>query len=692
MFQVCIDTGGTFTDGILIDDNGRISITKVATTPENLEAGIMGCLQSLAETLPEMTFEQFLGSVSTLTLSTTVAVNALIQLKGARVCMVTTRGFRDILGWRRMMIKPNIYDLKLPKPVVLVPRHLRFVVAERIGADGEVVLPLDEGEVRLAAARCRDHKAEAVAVCFLHSYLKPEHEQRAGEILREELPGVEIILSSDILPRPQEFERFSTTVLAAYVGPICADFLERLDRELGQRGFSGSLLLLTGNGAVTNIDNAIKRPISLLQSGPSAGPVLSTFLGRNAGFRDIISTDMGGTSFEISVIPNGEILTTTDSIICDQRDATDVVDIVSIGAGGGSIARLDERGMLCVGPQSAGADPGPACYGRGGQAPTVTDADVVLGYIPADYFLGGKMQIYPELAEKAIGEHIGVPLGMEVTEAAYGVWSLLITKAAHEIFLATTFRGYDPRHFTLCVGGGAGPTHVYGLAQKLGIENIYIPKVASTFCAFGITCVDFRYEFMKYRRFLSQDVNLSEVNRIYKEMEASGISFLEKDAVPKEAIEVVSGADIQYFGQFNSIETSLPPAGPGGSLTMEDFKLLVRDFHERHQRQRGYFNDTLPTEVVGMTLKVIGRRAPLKLAQQPSVGEDAAPALKRRRPVYFPERGMTPTDCYDGDKLQNGNTIVGPAIIEESTTTIVIPPRQRITVDRYGNYVGKVVN
>ncbi|MFC1593242.1 hydantoinase/oxoprolinase family protein, partial [Candidatus Omnitrophota bacterium] len=428
-----------------------------------------------------------------------------------------------------------------------------------------------------------------------------------------------------------------------------------------------------------------------LASGPSAGPVFSTFLGKTAGFQDVISIDMGGTSFDVSVIPKGEILTTTDSIICDQRNAIDVVDVTSIGAGGGSIAHLDDRGMLCIGPESAGADPGPACYARGGKQPTVTDADLVLGYIPADYFLGGAMKIDSNLAEKAINEEIALPLGIDVTEAAYGIWSLLITKASHEVFMSVTTKGYDPRHFTLCVGGGAGPTHVFALAQKLGVKDIYIPKVASTYCAFGIACVDFKYEFMKYKRFLSKDINLIEVNEVYHELETDGINLLKKDRVPDEAIEVIRGADVQYFGQFYSIEASLPPIKPDKLMTQNDFNALIKDFHERHRLQRGYSDDNAPTEIVGIKVKTIGLRNPVNIVEQPLIEKDASHALKRKRLVYFNELGdFNDTPCYDGNRLQNGHVINGPAIVEEETTTIAIPPKAQVRVDKHGNYVGKL--
>ncbi|MFC2018992.1 hydantoinase/oxoprolinase family protein [Chloroflexota bacterium] len=690
MFEVCIDTGGTFTDAVSIDAEGNASIAKVETTHQDLAQGIMNCLKTLAER-HKLPYPEYLANTKTLTLSTTVGTNALLELRGARVCMVTTSGFRDILEGRRMMIKPNIYNLRLPKPVVLVPRNLRFVVEERVSYKGEVLLPLNEDAVREAAAKCKANNAEAVAVCFLHSYANPAHEKRAGEILREELPGIEVVLSAEVLPRLDEFPRFATTVLAAYLGPICALFLRNLEERLRQNGFKGSLLVLTGNGAVTNVETAIKRPVLMLSSGPSAGPVFSTFLGKQAGFSDIIYGDMGGTSFDTSIIPKGEILTTNDSIIGDQRNASDVIDIVSIGTGGGSIARLDERGILGIGPESAAADPGPVCYGRGGRRPTVTDADVVLGYIPSDYFLGGRMKIDPGLAKKAIEEQIALPSGIDVAEVAYGIYSLLNTKAADAIFLAATMRGYDPRHFTLCIGGGAGPAHVFALAQRLGMKRVYIPKVASTFCACGIAYADFRYEFMRYFHFLSQTINLDEVNNAYQELEAEGLKLLKEDGVPQTAMELGRGADMRYYRQHFSIEASLPPTKIGRPMTVKAFKTLVKDFHNRHRVLRGYADETAPTEGVSIRLKAIGRRPPVKIAEQAFGGEDASTALKRRRPVYFKELGgFTETPCYDGNRLRNGNIIIGPAVIEEETTTVVVPARAKVSVDRYGNYVGEL--
>ncbi len=690
MFQVCIDTGGTFTDGVLIDEEGNVAIGKVATTPADIAQGIIESITLLGHEVYGMTLNKLLIKTQTVTLGTTVGNNAIAQLKGAKVCMITTKNFRDILEMRRM-IKSDLYNLKLPQPVILIPRYLRYPVEERIAPSGEIITPLNETDVRQAVARAKAEKAEVVAVCFLHSYINPEHERKAAEIVSDEYPEVQIVLSSDVLPRPMEFERFSTTALASYIGPVSSNFLKKVDRLLREAGFQGALHIVTCNAAVTNVVTAIKRPILMLSSGPSAGPLLASFLGKEAGYENMISIDMGGTSFDTSVIPKGQILTVTESTVEDQRNAIETVDVVSIGAGGGSIAWLDQRGILCVGPESAGAEPGPACYGKGGLNPTVTDADVLLGYIPADYFLGGRMKLDMGLAEKTLKDQIAEPLGVGVTEAAYAVWSLVNTMAANQIFLECTSRGYDPRDFVICAGGGAGPTHVFTLAATLGMKEIYIPKVAPVFCAFGMAYADFRYEFCRFARLLETEVDLNELNKIYQEMEAEGISLLKDDKVAGESIEIRRGADVCYYGQLYSIEATMSDTRPGRSITLDDFKDLIKDFHKRHQAQFGYSDENTVTRITGIKLKAVGKPQQVTISEQPHVDEDASKALKRSRDVYFKELGgFTEVPCYDGDSLRNGNIITGPAVIEEKTTTIVIPPGTAINVDRFGNYVGKL--
>lgn len=689
MFQISIDTGGTFTDGVLLRDDGKVSIAKAPTTPHDPSEGVLNCIKLLAG-IHGITVEKMLKKTNTVTLGSTIATNTILQLKGAKIVMITTKNFRDILEMRRV-IKPDLFNLRLPKPMILVPRHHRLGVEERISVDGEVITSLNEGEARQAVAKAKAYKAEVVAVCFLHSYVNPQHERRMAEIIRAEYPQAEVVLSSDVWPRPMEFERFSTTVLAAYVSPLCSAFLRKLENRLKGAGFENVLLIMTSNAGVTTTELAIERPILMVGSSPSAAPLFASYVGKQIGVRNMISFDVGGTSADISVIPEGRILTTTDGMIGDQRNAFETIDVISIGAGGGSIAYLDSRSILCVGPESAGAEPGPVCYGKGGQAPTVTDADVILGYIPADYFLGGEIKLDLSLAQKAIKEHIADPLGMGITEAAYAIYSVASLALANRISLAATSRGYDPRDFTICCGGGAGPTHIFSVLERLSGKDVYIPKVAAVLCAYGMMCADFKHEASQFVNYITREADLSVLSNIYQKMEEELTLLLEREGAAREAIKFIRGASVRYYGQLYEVEATMSESTNGGPVTPDDLEALIKDFHKEHEQRYGHSDKSMPTQLRAIKVTAMGLRPEIDMAEQPYSGEDPSRALKRKRPVFFKELGgFVETPCYDGDKLQHGNTMTGPAIIEEKTTTLVVPPKARIRVDRFGNYFGKL--
>lgn len=690
MFQISIDTGGTFTDGVLLHEDGTISTAKVPTTPDEPTRGVMDCVKLLASSENGLTTNEMLARTQSFTLGTTVGTNAVLQLKGAKVGMITTKGYRDVLEMRRV-VKPDLFNMKLPKPVILVPRYLRFVVDERMRYNGEVITPLNEAEARQVIARIKARGVEVIAVCFLHSYINPAHERRMAEIIKEEYPGVGIVLSSTISPRPMEFERFNTTVLAAYISPLCSAFLRDLDIQLKKAGFGGALLAMTSNAGVTTAEVAEERPILMVSSGPSAGVLFASVLAKQAGVNNIISTDMGGTSFDVSVLPEGRILTTTEGMIGDQRNACETIDVVSIGAGGGSIAWLDQRGVLYVGPESAGAYPGPACYGKEGRKPTVTDADVILGYIPADYFLGGKIKLEADLARQAIEENIGKPMGKDVIEAAYAIKSMVDFVMAEEVFMACTSRGYDPRDFVICCGGGAGPAHIFDIARRLHIKEVYIPKAASVFCAYGMVSADFKHETSRFVRYEARNADINELGRIYREMEKEQIALLKREGVPREAIRIRRGGEVQYYGQAFAIDAWMSEKSIDAAVTRQDLEELIEDFHTRHGERYGYVDRSLLTELAGVKLVATGLKHKPGIPVQSASGEDTRAALKRQRPVYFQEAGgFAPTPCYDGDKLRHGNIISGPAIVEEKMTTVVIPPGVKIFIDRFGNYRGSL--
>ncbi|MFC1945667.1 hydantoinase/oxoprolinase family protein [Chloroflexota bacterium] len=691
-YNVSIDVGGTFTDCILLDSKGQHKVVKVPTTPDDTLRGIMDSLKMAARQENGITLENLLEQCDTLTVGSTVATNAVLQNKGARCCMITTKGFRDILEMRTI-VKKDLFNFRLPKPRILIPRYLRFVVEERASATGEMLTPLNEAEAREAARKAKAHDCQVVVICFMHSYINGDNEKRMEEIVREEYPEAEVMLSSNILPRPREFDRFSTTALAGYISPVCSAFLNSLDKRLENAKYKGTLLITASDASVTTVEQAMEQPGQLLSSGPAAGVLAGSFLGNLAGLDNIVIGDMGGTSFDVSVMPHGRILTTNDSMVGDQKNAANIVDVRSIGAGGGSIASLDQRGIICVGPESASADPGPVCYRRGGKRPTVTDADVTLGYIPGDYFLGGELELDASMAEAALKKEIAEPLGIDVHEAAYSIYSIVNANMANQIFLTCVSLGYDPRDYVFCAGGGAGPAHAFDVAARLGLKKVYIPKTASVFCAFGMMAsADFRHEFARALLRTERELGLEEANRHYQAMEAKGLALLGRiKGLGDGAIKVRRGADIRYFAQAFDIEAAMPETGPGKAVTQADMKALFENFHERHEEIYGHADRDIMASTTSLRVVVRGERPRVNIAQQAAGPADPSAAEKRSRSVYFKDLGgFVTTPCYDGYKLQNGNIITGPAVIEERTTTVLVPSSATITVDRYGNYAGTI--
>lgn len=691
--SISIDVGGTFTDCIVLNASGRYLMGKSPTTPDNLIDGIMNSIKTVAEKEPGNTLEKLLSQCDTMIVGSTVATNAVLQDKGARCCMITTRGFRDILEMRPI-VKKEVYNFKLPKPRILIPRHLRFQITERTDVTGKILTELDEEEAREAARKAKEQKCEVVVICFLHSYVNSSNEKKMAQIVKEEYPEAEIVLSSNVLPRPPEFDRFSTAALSGFISKICSVFLHDLEKNLKKSSFRGTLLITTSSAGVTTVEQAVEQPIQLLSSGPAAGVLAGAFIGKTIGANNVVTIDMGGTSSDVSIIPDGRILTTDDTMVGDYKNATSIVDVRSIGAGGGSIARLDLRGILCVGPESAGADPGPACYGRGGDKPTVTDADVILGYIPADYFLGGKLQLNVDLARQVIEKSIAARLKIDAVEAAYAIAAVVNAAMANEILLTCVSLGYDPRDYILCPAGGAGAVHGFDVASRLGIKQVYIPKMASAFCAFGMmSSADFRYEFSRVLPRLQNRLDLGEVNKLYGEMEKQALGLLRRiKGLPEDAIKIRRGADLRYFAQAYDIEANMPETAPGKQVTEGEMNMLIANFHDRHNDLYGHSDKSMLVSTTSLRLVARGERPRVMISEYPGTLSGLSIALKRSRQAYFKEIGkFTDVPCYDGDKLQHGHKLTGPAIIEEKTTTIVLPPGAAITVDKWGNYAGTLL-
>jgi N-methylhydantoinase A len=679
MYKVGIDTGGTFTDLVLFDQEGNIRTFKAPTTPQDFSLGVMSCLEGAAGELG-MDFRRFLEQVDIIAHGTTVATNVVLTGSGAKVGLITTKGCRDILEIRRGQ-RPGLWTRKMEPIRPLVPRYLRLEVDERCRYNGEIVTPLNEEDVRNALWKFKEEEVEVIAVCLLFSFVNPTHERRIREIITVEYPGVYVALSSDVLPQVREYERTSTTVLDAYVAPTITKYITKLYERLKEKGFAGELLIMQSNGGVQKWDTAINHPVGSINSGPAAAFPSSLYFADVLKTDDVISMDMGGTSFDVGLIKDRAIKTTTESEISNQKVSLPMVDILNIGAGGGSIAWVSSSDILRVGPQSAGALPGPACYGRGGAEPTVTDANIVLGYLDPDYFLGGRMKIDADAAHKAV-EKLATRLGIGVVETASAIYSIVNENMINGIILASVRRGCDPRGFFLIVGGGAGATHAVSLAQRLGISRIIVPKHGAVYCAFGLVLSDLKHDYVRSYIARLKQADFAEINQFYAEMEREGGAALKGEGISGDKVAIVKSAAMRYFGQFKEIEIDVP----GKSLSSKDIPVFEELFSKKHEQLFGYSDPTRELEVLTLKSVSIGRvpRPYLK----PVESKGARQALKGKRQVFFVEsKDFIETLVYDGDALQPGSIVEGPAVVEEVAMTLAIPPKFRFSVDLFGNYI-----
>ena len=680
--RVCVDIGGTFTDCLVLDEmTGQFTLVKSPTTPSDPSDGFLNAMAKAARIFGETTGE-FLGSVSVLIHGTTLATNVLLTGSGARTGMLTTRNFRDILEIRRA-IKPlhvSLFNLFIPPNRPLIPRSRRLNVTERTLCTGEILEHLNEDETAAAVATLRDDGVEAVAVCFLHSYANPANERRAAEIVNSVAPDMYVTTSHETIHVWREFERFNTTSVGAYVGPAVASYLRRLEERLRDTGFGGQLLMMLANGLVQTVDQCIDRAVYFLHSGPAAAPSGARFLGEIEGKDQLLSVDMGGTSFDVGLVRHGEIPTTSDSWVSDQRVAIRMVDIESVGTGGGSIASIDSLGLLKVGPESAGADPGPACFGKG-EDPTVTDADLVLGLVPDDYFLGGDMT--PDVAHsRSAIDKVAKPLGLDTVQAAYSIFILANATMANEIMKLSTQRGYDIRKATMIVGGGSGPVHAGFIADRLNIPSVVVPSVASLYSAFGMYAMDIGEDYARSYVRRMNSAESSEVNGLYKEMEEEALAAFEKIGVDEKDIRFRRTIEMRYIGQFHEVEVGVE----GGEVTQEILVKTAEAFGAKHQELFTFAMPWKGVEMLTLRVKATTPNAAFNLPEISSGGPDASAAGKRTRQCYFGD-GFVEVQVYDGNNLEADNLVPGPAIIEEATTTVVIPENYDCLVNSNKNYV-----
>ena len=674
--RIGIDVGGTFTDIVGIDDRtGRIELEKVPTTPGDLGAGVLDGIARLVARTGTAPSEFVHG--------TTIGTNALIEGKGARTGLVTTRGFRDVLEIGRVQ-RPaaGLYDFDVDNPPPLVPRRRRAEADERIGARGEVVRPLDEASARAAAELLRAAEVQSVAVSFLFSFLNPAHERRMAEILRAVLGDrMHVSLSSVVAPEFREFERTSTVVMNAYLAPLVGDYLQGLSARLRAAWGAVDLRIMQASGGCMTPEAAGALAVRTVNSGPAGGALAGALVARKSGFPACVTVDMGGTSFDIGLVEGGEPRLASDSQFGGYPVKLPVIDIEAIGAGGGSLAYVDAGGGLDVGPESAGAQPGPACYGRGGTRPTVTDANLVLGRLDAANFLGGEMKLDRAAAEAAVSKWVGAPLGLAVQDAAWGIVRVINAKMTKGITARTIERGLDLRELPLVVFGGAGALHAVDLARELGMAEVVVPMHAGNLSALGLLDAKIRHDYARTLLAPLDEVAPADVSAILLELDAAGRAQLAAERVPPERIEVRWTADVRFTGQSYELNVPLPPRAP---LTREDLAAAGRAFEALHERTYAFKAVDERCELVSLRVVALGLTAGVQLAAHPAAAPGVpAPAPRAHRPVRFAE-GEREAAVWRRDDLLAGHAVEGPAVVEERLTTTVLPPGARARVDEWG--------
>jgi N-methylhydantoinase A len=681
-WRIGIDIGGTFTDVAMVEEaSGRIGIAKVPTTPRDFGLAVIdGIQRGLAENAIDP------ADVALLSHATTVVTNALLEHKGAKCGFIATRGFRDLLELRRSS-RPDLYDLFQDGPAILVPRRYRWEITERVDAQGQIVTPLAADEIPALIEAIRAAELQTVAVSFLFSFLNDTHERAVGAALRAALPDVGVFLSCEVLPEIREFERASTTAVCAYVGPLLANYLDRLSAATAALGLP-ALHVMGSSGGVFDIAEALRMPAMAVESGPAAGVIAAALAGRQLGRPNLISFDMGGTTAKASVIVGHQVAVTAEYEVGGTANTkrwmhgtghpirVPVIDLAEVSAGGGSIARVDAGGALKVGPHSAGADPGPAAYGGGGSRPTVTDADVVLGWLDREALLGGGLPIDLAAAERAIAADVAEPFGLSVRDAAARIVEVVNSNMAQALRIVSVERGHDPREFSLIAFGGAGPVHAVALAEELGIPEVIIPPAPGAFSALGLVATDLKRD---YARTLYADLGHVDSGRVadaFAAMEAAGAAMLKAAQVPAQRQALPRSADVRYRRQ--AYELTLPV--DDGPVTRATLDRLAISFHEKHEQTYGHANPHEAVQLVNLRLTAVGKLPDLRLAQ-PS---DPSSARVRRRDVWFAVTGFAPADVHWRNGLVAGTSIAGPAIIEALDSTIVIPPGWTGLIDDLG--------
>ncbi|WP_419164218.1 hydantoinase/oxoprolinase family protein [Candidatus Palauibacter sp.] len=689
-FHLGIDVGGTFTDAVLIDgDTGRIETAKVPSTPADPSIGFMAALERALEKGGADPRD-----IAHLVHGTTVATNSLIEGKTPKTAFVTTEGFGDMLEIARQ-VRPSLYDVHFEKLRPLVPRDLCYEVPERLDARGGVLKPLDEDAVREISGALRTRDVRSVAVCLLHGYANPAHEERVAEILREEDPDLLISVSSSVCPEFREYFRASTCVINACIIPVVGRYLAGIEDGLSRAGVGAELLVMQSNGGVLTAPQAASKPVFMVESGPAAGVVSANFIAGRLGHTDLISFDMGGTTAKAGLILDGRPRVTKEYEVGAQAQPgqgmtraagypirTPVIDLVEVGAGGGSLAWVDPGGGLRVGPRSAGADPGPMCYGKGGMEPTITDANLVLGRLNPDYFLGGEMALDLDAAAAGIRERCAKPLGLDLTAAAHGIIEIANATMINALRLVTVRRGNDPRDLTMVAFGGAGPLHANRLCEEMRIPALIVPPSPGTASALGLLVTDLRHEFSRTRLMSAEAADLGGVRALFETMEEEGRRTLRHEGAAHEQVEFRRGIELRYVGQSSEVAVTCP----GERMDARALADAVRRFHLEHERAYGHGYPEQPVELVNFTVTAIGRISRPRLQRIGSNGTSVEDARTDTRRVFFPDAGgFVETAIYDRVRLRPGHVVVGPAVIEEVDSTTLVQSGYRAAVDDFGH-------
>jgi N-methylhydantoinase A len=673
-WRVGVDSGGTFTDVCLFDDDtGLVEVWKVSSTPDDPSLGIAsGIVEGMRQVGSEPPAIVYFGH------GTTVATNALIQHRGAKTGLITTDGFRDLLEIGRQK-RPDLYDMNADKPVPLVTRDLRLEVSERLRHDGSVETPLDEAALRDAVRRLKAAGVQSVAVCFLYGFINTAHETTAARVLREEFPEAFACVSHDVAPEFREFERLSTTVVNAYLGPVMRFYIHHLGQRVRELGVSATPHLTQSNGGVISFEQAERLPVRTVLSGPSTGVVGAREVGRLAGYPDLITFDMGGTSTDVALLSGGECRVSGEATVEGYPIKAPMLDIHTVGAGGGSIAHID-GGLLKVGPRSAGARPGPVCYGLGNSEPTVTDANLLLGLLNPRHLLGGRMKVHHDLARAAI-ERLAAALGFDAMATADGILSVVTANMARAIRVISVQRGYDPRDYTLMAFGGAGPLHAARLAKELDIGRILVPRNPGILCAMGLLLTDLRADFAITRLRALDDAVLPDIRTAFQVLDARARDWFDRESIATADRRIARTVDMRYAGQ--NYELSVPL--PDGDIGADSLTALADGFAAVHRRMYGFAPDDEPVQLVTFRVEATGVVPKASFTPMPMTGGDPASALIESRPVWHQARGFVPSPVYDRDRLRAGDHFTGPAIVEQMDATTFVPSGMTARVDAWLN-------